>query len=92
MSDFISELKAAWVGARQREFHQGTRGIMTPEDRRALEEEFDQKMAQIQANAWYEGHSAGWESRNDDAAAGWVPSGPHESDACNPYRKGQGNE
>lgn len=39
-----------------------------------------------EAEAWDEGHNAGWNSRNDDAVAGWMPSGPHESDAKNPYR------
>lgn len=92
MNDIILEIKTAWIAAHQRMFHQSTRGVMTTEGRRALEEEFDRKLAQIQAEAWDEGHAAGWESRNDDAAAGWVPSGPHESDARNPYRKEQGNE
>lgn len=39
------------------------------------------------AEAWDEGHEAGWNSRDDDVSRGWVPSGVHESDAENPYRK-----
>lgn len=56
MSGFISELKAAWVGNRRRKFYQSTRGIMTPEERRALEEGFDRKLAehdrQVAEKAW----------------------------------------
>jgi len=43
--------------------------------------------AEVAAKAWDEGHDAGWNSRDDDAARGWMPSGVHESDAENPYRK-----
>lgn len=46
MSEFISELKAAWIGNRRRKFYQSTRGIMTPEERRALEEDFDRQLAE----------------------------------------------
>lgn len=46
MGEFISELKAAWVGNRRRKFYQSTRGIMTPEERQALEEEFERKLAE----------------------------------------------
>lgn len=45
------------------------------------------RIAEIAAKAWDEGHDAGWNSRHDDAVCGWVPSGVHESDAVNPYRK-----
>lgn len=79
MSNFISELKAGWVGARQREFHQRTRGIMSPEGRQALEEEFDRKMAQIQANVWDE-------ACDEVAGQGTVQI------PANPYRKEQDNE
>lgn len=46
MSEFISELKAAWVGNRQRAFYQSTRAIMMPEERRALEDEFERRLAE----------------------------------------------
>lgn len=63
MSEFISELKAAWVGNRRRKFYQSTRGIMTPEERQALEEEFERKLAehdrQVAERAWDEGQKAG---------------------------------
>lgn len=42
---------------------------------------------EVAAEAWDEGHDAGWNSRHDDAICGWMPSGVHESDAVNPYRK-----
>lgn len=85
MSNFISDLKAGWVGARQREFHQGTRGIMSHEDRQVLEDEFDRKLAQIQAEAWGRCEEMMLEhiERNGTSTAGWP---------ANPYRKGQGND
>jgi len=43
-------------------------------------------LAEAKAEAWDEGHSAGWADRDDDATAGWTPSGEHESGAINPYR------
>lgn len=54
---------------------------------------FDRWLAALireaKAEAWDEGHDAGWNSRDDDAARGWwVPSVVHESDAVNPYREG----
>ena len=58
----------------------------------SFEAEFDhwraRNDAEVAAKAWDEGHDAGWNSRDDDAARGWVPSGIHESDAVNPYREG----
>lgn len=75
MSRFISELKAAWVGARQRAFHQGTRGIMTPEDRQVLEGEFDHWLArhdaEVAAKALEEVASA-WQVN------GWVHDMPEK--------------
>lgn len=53
--------------------------------------EFDRWLAahdaEVKAEAWNEGHNEGWESRHDDATAGFTPSGVHESDAKNPYRE-----
>jgi len=37
------------------------------------------------AAAWGEGHRAGWNDRDDDAQAGWTPSG-YAVDTPNPYR------
>lgn len=70
MSGFISELKAAWVGNRRRKFYQSTRGIMTPEERRALEEGFDRKLAehdrQVAEKAWAEGYRLKTMTLNDE--------------------------
>ena len=75
MSDFILELKASWVGNRSRKFYQATRGIMAPEERIALEEEFDRKLAehnrQVAEQAWDEGY---WQGINGHTGPG------------NPYR------
>jgi len=87
MSDFVSELKAAWMGARQREFHQSTRGIMTPEARRELEEEFYQRLAehnrQVAEKAWWEAclRIANGENHLDIA---------HVYQKQNPYMEGAG--
>ena len=85
MSDFISELKAAWVGARQRAFYRSTRGIVAPEDRQVREEEFDRKRAQVQAEAWGRCEEMLLEhiERHGTSPAVWP---------ANPYRKEQGNE
>ena len=53
-------------------------------------EAFDRWLEQVKAEAWQEGHDAGWEDRHEDALIGWMASGPHESDAHNPYRKETG--
>ena len=50
-------------------------------------EAFDRWLEQVKAEAWQEGHDAGWEDRHADALIGWMASGPHESDAHNPYRQ-----
>lgn len=42
---------AAWVTGQQRAFHQGTRGIMTPEDRAGLEKEAEEAMRAIEREA-----------------------------------------
>lgn len=42
---------AAWVTAQQRAFHHSTRGIMTPEDRAALEKEAEEAMRAIEREA-----------------------------------------
>lgn len=46
-------------------------------------------LREVKAEAWDEGHDAGWEDRHQDALAGWMTSGPHESEAVNPYREEQ---
>lgn len=62
MSEFIQQAKAAWVGARQRDFNRRTRGIMTPEERKVIEDTFDAALAehdrQVAERAWDEGASA----------------------------------
>ena len=95
MSRFISELKAAWVGARQRAFHQGTRGIMTPEDRQVLEEEFDRKLAEVKAEAWAEGANAvtcEWRLHPERGDAIVKHAQVRTRRPANPYRKEPGNE
>jgi hypothetical protein len=62
-----------WANARQRRFPHSS--------------QFDRWLASVKAEAWDEGHDSGWESRHEDALAGFMPSGPHESDAQNPYRE-----
>ena len=46
-------------------------------------------LREMKAEAWDEGHDTGWEDRHQDALAGWMTSGPHESEAVNPYREEQ---
>lgn len=95
MSDFISELKAAWVGARQRAFHQSTRGIMTPEDRQVLGGEFDRKLAQIQVDAWDEGANAvtcEWRLHPERGDAVVKHAQVRTRRPANPYRKEQGSD
>ena len=38
----------------------------------------------VKADAWFEGHTAGWTDRDDDFKAGWVPSS-ETLDTPNPY-------
>lgn len=57
------------------------------EHRDYYQEQLENLIREREAKAWDEGHDAGWNSRDEDAARGWVPSGVHESDAVNPYRK-----
>tara|TARA_R110000822_G_C15109043_1_gene472743 strand:- start:78 stop:341 length:264 start_codon:yes stop_codon:yes gene_type:complete len=65
------------------EQHDGS--LLKPE--RQQRAEFDRWLAVVKAEAWDEGHKEGWESRHDDATAGFMPSGVHQSDAKNPYRE-----
>jgi len=74
-----------------REFYQGQlektgENIYTFVDEEECNAQFDRWLAGVKAEAWDEGHNAGWESRHDDAIGGFTPSGSHESDAKNPYR------
>lgn len=46
-----SSFIAAWVTQQQRAFHLSTRGIMTPENRQALEDEAEAAMAEIERAA-----------------------------------------
>ena len=95
MSDFISELKAGWVGARQREFHQRTRGIMSSEGRQALEEEFDRKLAEVKAEAWDEGANAvtcEWRLHPERGDAIVKHAQVRTRRPANPYRKEQSDD
>lgn len=89
MSDFKSELKAAWVGARQRAFQQNTRVIMAPEERQVLEEAFDRQLAeydrQVAARAFAQGVEAALDTTNQHGLGLLTLIG-------NPYRKEQNNE
>lgn len=80
MSEFIKQVKAAWVGARQRDFNRRTRGVMTPEERRVIEDTFDEVLAehdrQVAERAWDEGASTRRDIYEDVVED-------------NPYRKGQ---
>lgn len=49
--------------------------------------EFDRWLASVKAEAWDEGHDAGWAGCEDFAQHGSVPSGIHQSEAINPYRE-----
>lgn len=73
---------AAWVSAHQRIYHQRTRGIMTPEDRQALEDEAEKAMREIEAEAWDRGFDAG-------EADVFLHERGSFDDPCiqNPYRK-----
>ena len=72
-------------------FRDRVRGNTPQEVEAAFERAADRHIAELEAEratAWDMGHDAGWSARHDDALSGWMPSGPHESDAVNPYRKG----
>ena len=88
MSDYTpttDDVEDAWCSR-----YDGEHAWASGEERRGYEAEFYRWMEQVKAEAWQEGHDAGWEDRHEDALIGWMASGPHESDAHNPYRKETG--
>lgn len=85
MTDYTptaEDIEDAWCSR-----YDGEHSWSSGEERRGYEAEFNRWLNAIKAEAWDEGHDAGWASRHEDALIGWVPSDPHESDARNPYRK-----
>ena len=78
----IKALIAAYVTQMQRAFHQGTRGIATPEQREAWQREAAAAINAVAARAWDQGwrHGSGVFAR-------LVPRGnPYRPEATNPYR------
>lgn len=61
-----------WVAQQQKAYHQRTRGIMTPEERKELEAEATKAMAEIERKAaqkaWDQGFEAGWAECSDPGA------------------------
>lgn len=47
--------------------------------------EFDRWLLAERAGIWEEGYRQGWDDRNEDFQAGYVPSG-FQQDTVNPYR------
>lgn len=62
-------------------------GIVSSEATEEAGAEFDRWLASVKAEAWDEGHDAGWAGCEDFAQHGSVPSGIHQSEAINPYRE-----
>ena len=60
MSEHLEPLVAAYVAQRQRDFHQRTRGIPTPESRAVWEFDASEKIRahdqKVKAEAWDEGY------------------------------------
>lgn len=51
MSTTLEEVEAAYIAAKQRAFHSGTRGIATPEQWQAWEKEFRDTISKTKAEA-----------------------------------------
>lgn len=54
MSTTLEEIEAAYIAARQRVFHSGTRAVATPEQRQAWGQEFRDTIAKVKAAAQVE--------------------------------------
>lgn len=86
MKPTTEQIAAAYISQRQRHFHAKTRGVMTPEERRAIEDNFYQWLAEVKSEAWEEGYDTPTECcglcPSDVCPWNNNPGGPK-----NPYRK-----